>query len=218
VSLERAKTDLAAIEAEIAELQVRAEKLRAYIEVAPKYEAFQGREEPELPSLSKDSPLYGKGLAEACVIVLEMAQAPLTAAEVTASLKREGWHFVSGDPPTLIAWALRDLNKRTARVLRMPNSRWAMTSWRPPHVAKSVAGLNAARRRGVQLGAPRKVTEEMVRQMEALAKSGKTIEQIAQTLGVSQPTVKRYRRAAKGEPTPKGQSEDLEPNIMRPVR
>lgn len=58
-------------------------------------------------------------------------------------------------------------------------------------IARVRAGLEAARRRGVKLGAPRKVTDEQVLEASRLRLSGRTFKEIGRALGLSIGTVHR---------------------------
>lgn len=52
-------------------------------------------------------------------------------------------------------------------------------------VARVVAGLKAAKKRGVELGPPRKITQEVKEQASELRRNGKTIREIAKELSLS---------------------------------
>lgn len=52
-------------------------------------------------------------------------------------------------------------------------------------VARVVAGLDAARKRGIKLGAPKKITEEKIQLAKGLRASGKSMRAIAKELQVS---------------------------------
>lgn len=64
-------------------------------------------------------------------------------------------------------------------------------------VARVVAGLQAARKRGVELGPPRKITGELQDQIQNLRDSGKTIREIAQELKLSTGSISKILRQAK---------------------
>lgn len=57
-----------------------------------------------------------------------------------------------------------------------------------------IAGLEAARRRGVKLGAPKKVTDDKIVEIVALRDEGKTIRDIAESVGVSTGSVSSVLR------------------------
>ena len=87
------------------------------------------------------------------------------------------------------------------------------------HVARSVAGLQAARARGVTLGPPRRMTEKMVTKMRAMFRESATIAQVAAELNVAEITIKRYRAADRHSKSA-GIDEipDLGPNVHRLTR
>lgn len=58
-------------------------------------------------------------------------------------------------------------------------------------VARVVAGLKAARKRGVELGPPRKITQEVRDQANELRRNGKTIREIALELSLSTGSVSK---------------------------
>jgi DNA invertase Pin-like site-specific DNA recombinase len=61
-------------------------------------------------------------------------------------------------------------------------------------VARVVAGLQAARKRGVELGPPRKITAEVREQIQNLRQHGKTIRVIAQELNLSTGAISKILR------------------------
>ena len=61
-------------------------------------------------------------------------------------------------------------------------------------VARVRAGLQAARKRGVELGPPRKITDELRQHASELRQQGKTIRSIAQELQLSTGSVSKLLR------------------------
>ena len=217
----KAQADLAEVEARIEELQARAAKLRAYIELASEYEASTTSKSPReeqfsdspVPKLDNTSPFYGKSLASAAIFVLEQANEPLTAMEIAQALKNAGWDFVSERPKATVQWALHALSKKTGEVITTTKDRWALLSWRSEHVKKSIQGLKRAEQRGVHLGAPPKMTEAKKAIAETMLSGGASVAEIAEALGVAEITIKRYRAALN-----KSSDDDLGPNVTRLTR
>lgn len=242
VSLNRAREDLAAVETEISNIkrrldedrallnsaEERAGKLRATIEVLTSYAISENSSNAPvssptpLPStlmqIDPSSPYYGKSLGAAAALVLAREKEPLTAAFMVQALRDEGWNFTSANPPLALYWALRDHATKTGEVVTVPGSKWALTASRPnaAHVAKSVAGLAAARARGVVLGPRRRMTEDRVTEMRKMFTEGATIAKVADKLGVSEVTIKRYRALDKQARTDGSETiADLGPNVHR---
>lgn len=195
-------SDLAAVEAQICELQARAVKLRAYVELASEYEAGG----PSTPTddapqsggrITRDSPFYGKSLAQAAVLAIEQAGQPLTRGEIATRLKEAGWEFVSDTPQTTITFALTQLRNRTGEVVGIADGKWDLTKWRDPSLAKSVQGLNMARERGVRLGPPPKMTPELKALADKMLDENRPLAEIANAVGVSEITIKRHKAAWK---------------------
>jgi DNA invertase Pin-like site-specific DNA recombinase len=67
-------------------------------------------------------------------------------------------------------------------------------------VARVVAGLAAARKKGVVLGAPKKITPEKIHQVRELRQQGQTIRQIATHLQLSVGSISRVLSAENSEP------------------
>jgi len=59
-------------------------------------------------------------------------------------------------------------------------------------VARVRAGLEAAKQRGVQLGAPRKYNEDTIRKVKTMREDGNSFGQIADILGIPKGSVYRY--------------------------
>lgn len=64
-------------------------------------------------------------------------------------------------------------------------------------VARVVAGLNAARKRGVELGPPRKITESLQQQILSLREEGKTLRNISEELNLSLGSISKILRQSK---------------------
>ena len=63
-------------------------------------------------------------------------------------------------------------------------------------VERTRAGLEAARRRGVQLGRPRVVDDQMRARIERLRRCGRSYSEIAEVTGISRTTVIRAAKQA----------------------
>ena len=66
-------------------------------------------------------------------------------------------------------------------------------------VARVVAGLEAAKKRGVVLGAPRKVSPEKISEAKELRSQGHGIREIAKRIGLSVGSVSSLLRTQKKE-------------------
>ncbi len=146
VSIETAKADLAklaaranALEAELADVRKRMERLKIYVEVSEEYRGGSSREpEPEqvsvarlngadhnataettLPSL-EDEPLIeacrGKSIADAAIALIRLAGRPLSEEEIVDQLRRGRVTTVSKNPTLNLRFALMRKRKETAAV------------------------------------------------------------------------------------------------------
>src|SRR6266446_10224993 len=139
--------------------------------------------------VSPTSPFYGMGQPGAVTLLLQMERRNMTTAEVTHGLQQHGFEFATKDPVRAVDWAL----KRAAElghVIKVDRALWVASPTANPsdlesdaRSARTRAGLEVARRRGVRLGTRPKITEDHHRLAVSLFEQGNTINEIARRCG-----------------------------------
>ncbi len=213
--LERAMNDLAEAQAEMERCRLRIEKLQFVVDYLTGNEP-QVTSRPGSPAtsdatasnsvrlLSKDSPLFGKSLAEAAIYALGQIGTPSSDVEIAACLSDLGWSFVGNKSAAIsIYWALRENSLKHKDVLSEPGSKWRLSSWGEDseRAAKSRLSLKVARANGVVLGPRPKITPEMESRLKELLDQGTPVAIAARELNISAPTVYRFMKRVT-EPTP----------------
>jgi Homeodomain-like domain len=209
IEAEEHRARLAQIEAELQDIDVF---IRGWERFADKSAADTA------PTLTPDSPFYGKGHPGAATLLLQMEGQEMTTTEITRGLQERGVEFATEDPVRAVDWAL----KRAAEfghVIKVARALWVAGPSANPdssdlqlntRASRTRAGLELARKRGVRLGTPPKITEEHRLLAVSLFEQGKTMGEIAEACAVSRQTivnrVKRWRdlglfpKAAQSQP------------------
>lgn len=206
--LERAMNDLADAHADMERCRLRVEKLQFVVDYLtgnePQAASRAANPAPSDTSvgssirlLSKDSPLFGKSLAEAAIYALTRLGTPSSDVEIAAYLNDLGWSFVGNkSAATSIYWALRENALKHKEVLSEPGSKWRLSSWGQDseRAAKSRLSLKVARANGVVLGPRPKVTPEMEARLKELLDQGTPVAVAARQLNISAPTIYRFMK------------------------
>ena len=199
---------------DLADAQAEMERLRLHVEKLQFVIAYLSGNEPSSASrtvsnpasdvsvdssarlLSKDSPLFGRSLAEAAIYALSQLGKPSSDSEIVARLTELGWKFPTNkSAPTNVYWALRENSIKYKNVLTIPGPKWKLPSWGIPeskHAVKARQSLNVARANGVVLGPKPKVTPEMEVQLKELLDQGMPVAVAARKMNISSPTVYRF--------------------------
>ena len=161
----------------------------------------------ELPRLDKSSPMYGKSLLEAAVYLSNEAKRPLTGKEIVKKMQDAGVVLTMSDP---VMNANLTLNKRKDLVTKLKGGRWIVVSAdsQPEqvesdtgcvrrvsddeHYAKTLAGLAAARARGVHLGRKPVMTDGKDKKARELLRQGMPPAKVAQEIGISRSAIYRF--------------------------
>jgi hypothetical protein len=167
---------LAAAQAKLATVEAAAQAFQDYLKVAAPHEppAPPVAPAPEMPGGAADAapnaltpghPLYGKSLAEAGAVLIEAAGRPMTEEEIVAGMRDAGIPETSRNPTVNFRMSAR----RRPDILVYGDGMWRLAASegaeprsvasgcipnrsREFHMAQSLAGLAAARARGVKGG------------------------------------------------------------------
>lgn len=213
--LERAMKDLVEAQAEMDRCRLRIEKLQFVVDYLTGSESHELSRVGNLATpdatvshstrlLSKDSPLFGKSLAEAAIYALGQIGTPSSDVEIAACLSDLGWSFVGNkSAATSIYWALRENALKHKDVLSEPGSKWRLSAWGQDseRAAKSRLSLKVARANGVVLGPRPKITPEMEVRLKKLLDQGTPVAVTARELKISVPTIYRFMKRVT-EPVP----------------
>jgi hypothetical protein len=172
--------------------------------------------------IANDSPFYGMGQPGAVTLLLQMEGRNLTTVEVTSGLQQHGFEFATKDPVRAVDWALKRAAE-AGHVIKIDRGLWVASPNANPAAletnarsSRTRAGLEVARRRGVRLGTPPKITEDHRRLAVSLFEQGETINQIARRCGVTATglgkRIKEWREDGRfPPPRPKGRRKKAEP-------
>lgn len=165
------------------------------------------------PVMAPGNPYYGLGLGGACSRCLQRAGRPMMAREIWADLEAHGFRSAHEDPIGAVARVLPRRAKTNGDVILVGRGMW---DWKPrlsdaqiqeithnlggmagrdyaKHIEKTKEGMIVARERGAQIGQPKKLNADLVRQFKALMASGVGANKACKTLGFSYGTYRNYR-------------------------
>ena len=134
----------------------------------------------------------GLSLQEAARKQLATAGEPLSGREIWPTLKAAGFKTASSRPEGAIHWALRKRQQKHKDVMLVEGGKWALIDWYTPeqraeinrslngmagrdrenHSAKTKRGMKLAGKRGVRMGAPVIVTDEVIEKLKAHIAAG----------------------------------------------
>jgi hypothetical protein len=225
--IDKAKLERERLRAEAEEHRARVAQIEAELQEIDVFirgwERFADKSTTETaPALTPDSPFYGKGHPGAATLLLQMEGREMTTTEITRGLQEHGVEFATEDPVRAVDWAL----KRAAEfghVVKVSRALWAAAPSADPdasdlqyntRASRTRAGLELARKRGVRLGTPPKITEEHRLLAISLFEQGKTMGEIADACSVSRQAivnrVKRWRELGIFPPSDRPQDTDHE--------
>lgn len=159
------------------------------------------------PKLDESSPMYGKSVPEAAVYLINQAKRPLTAKEIVKRMQDLGVVFTMPDP---IMSANLSLNKRKNLVTRLKGGKWSIKEtvqhdkevWTntgcvkrlsdDEHYEKTLAGLAAARARGVRGGRRPVMVNGKDEKARELLQQGIPPTKVAQEIGISRSAIYRF--------------------------
>lgn len=144
---------------------------------------------PEKPAVH--SPYYGMGLGEAGKKRLSLVpdKTPQLLKDVWETIHATGYTITARDPLATLSWQLRKREERDHDVILVGDGKWGLSEWYSPeeldriratrgkqpwrnrkdHIERTKAGMrHAAEAHGLTLGAPRKITDEIVNQIDGL--------------------------------------------------
>lgn len=193
------------------------------------------------PTIEAEKPqekidIHGLSVAEAAVKLLESkpARTALSQSELVKELVNVGFHFDSSSPQGTLGIALARRARNYQDIIQVAKGRWAlMRGFEASEIIKLSAeisaaqteaveehrkqvhrGLEAAKKRGVQIGAKPKITAEIVGKLKALLASGCPKMKACKSVGITSTTY--YNNKAlidawrEGDPWPPPQRKDNE--------
>lgn len=163
---------------------------------------------------SLDDKLVRLPLGDACIEYLDTCKTDQKAKEIWAALEKAGRTAEAADPVKSVTWALKKLvgnghedlfslgfgqwhlkskysTKRLNKMLKSITGRGGRDS--EVHVGLTKAGIEKARSKGKQIGAPMKMDAEKVGRFVELRNGGSTIKDACLAIGISTQTYRKYR-------------------------
>jgi hypothetical protein len=142
-----------------------------------------------------DGPFAGLSLQEAARKHLADINKPLSGREIWPALKEAGFKTASSRPEGAIHWALRKRQKKQKDVMLVEGGKWALTAWYTPeqraeinralngmagrdrenHSAKTKRGMKLAEKRGVRIGAKKRIDDAMIKRLQSYIAAGESI-------------------------------------------
>jgi len=192
---ERLRLEAEEHRARLAQIEAELQDIEVFIKGWERFADTSSGNAP--PALTPDSPFYGKGFPGAATLLLQMEGRRMTTTEITRGLQERGVEFATADPVRAVDWAL----KRAAEfghVVKVAKAIWVASASANPdasdlqfntRASKTRAGLELARKRGVRLGTPPKITEEHRLLAVSMFEEGKTMSEIAKACSVSRQTI-----------------------------
>jgi hypothetical protein len=174
--------------------------------------------QPDKPAIH--SPFYGMGLGEAGKKMLSLVpdKTPQPLKNIWEVILSSGYTITAKEPLSTLSWQLRKREERDHDVILIGEGKWALAEWYSPeeldrirvtrgkqpwrnkedHIERTKEGLrHAVEAHGVVLGAPRKVTDEMLVQIEAMLNAQQDAGDIAKTFKIAKSSIYAYFRVAR---------------------
>ena len=180
----------------------------------PRARGFVKPTETHAPEVS---PYFGLALPSASAKCLEISHQRMTAREIWASLEAAGVTSTASSPVGRVMWELRKRAEKEGDVILTGGGKWAFAKYvtddemkeirrnlngQPGrdselHSAKTKAGMQNLKDRGVRVGAQLKMTEEKIAELKKLIASGMTARAASKQVGISTATFANYKKAGK---------------------
>jgi len=211
------KAESKALAHEIASLMERKQKtdalIASYEGKAPSAHAVRvtKRHHP----LPTNSPFYGLTLPEIVAKVLGTQTEPRVPREIWALIDGK-FPTTSRDPIHGVQWALQRRSKSHGDVMLIGEGKWGMSDWyteeerkkitaslgpmsgrdRANHIAKTTNAAMVMKARGVRMGAPKKMTPEIISKLRQLIENGLSVAEASKEVGIKASTF--YAHSSKG--------------------
>jgi hypothetical protein len=168
---------------------------------------------PEKPAVH--SPYYGMGLGEAGKKMLSLVpdKTPQPLKAIWAAIHSTGYTITAEKPISTLSWQLRKREERDHDVILVGDAKWALAAWysheeldriratrgkqpwrnREDHIERTLQGMKqAVQERGIRLGARRKITDELVAQIETRLNAQEDAGDIAKDLNIARSSIYAY--------------------------
>jgi hypothetical protein len=202
---------------EIAVLQQRDVVLQQRDAVLQRLAVLYGEEAERDPSTASSvsiNPAASSGLAnlpltDAILEYLKTCKGPKAPNQIWAALEAAGFETVSETPIDSVVWALKKLAKKNPNVVKVG---WGQWDWKSKytkaklakllakragrggrsteeHKKRTLDGMEAAKKRGTHIGAPEKMTPEVMDKIEQMLLAQRKVTDIAAELDVSRASI-----------------------------
>jgi len=171
---------------------------------------YEGVGEEEELETDQDDVSTATRLVAAAVQTLREMKKPTNARNLFQRLTEQGfdvrWASEMRRPYRLLHARLLAREKKNGDIVKLSGSMWALCEWfdeaerdrlrgdrlkqrDPEHVERTLRGMRRARELGKQIGAPRKITIDLVERIARLYRDGKSVKDIASELRVAPNTI-----------------------------
>jgi len=200
-----------------AEIATRVERLSKVEELLATYEGknparVSKLSKPERQMIAKGGPFFGMALPAAVTKQLSTHTKPVTSRQLWEEMK-EHYPTTSEDPAHAVHWALRRREQRVGDVMIVGEGKWAIRAWyseeeqkriddslgpmagrdKSNHVAKTKEAMKAMKYRGVRVGAPVKMTPEIISKLRQLIENGMSVAEASKEVGIKPSTFYAHR-------------------------
>jgi hypothetical protein len=152
-------------------------------------------ERPKTDDVATEVFFAGLSLQEAARKQLAFVKKPQTPQEIWPVLSAAGFVSASERPSNAVHWSLRKREKTHGDVLLIGRGQWALPEWYTPeqraeieknlggmagrnsaaHSEKTKLGMKLSQKRGVRIGAPKKIDDAMIERLRAHIAAGDSI-------------------------------------------
>ena len=160
-----------------------------------------------LPVAPEDTPPLrsydGLSVAEAAVAYLQTLpdKEAKAASEIIDHLQDHGYEFSTDHPDVSLSTALRRRASNYMDIIRVKRGRWGLREWYTQKEVtefsqreRTIAGMEAAKARGVRMGQPWKITADQAAYIKRRLAEGAKQTDLAREFGCASNTIYRYKK------------------------
>ncbi len=166
--------------------------LSAVVTASPRVEPVKT---PEPVKLKLD----GLSVSEAAVAMLQHKGTPLGAIQIVRDLAAHGFEMAADNKEASLAMALRRRSDNYQDVYNIGRGLWALRSTltekqisSAQQRARTVRGMEQAKARGVRMGQPSVLSDEVRAEFERRVSAGEKLKSIAKVTGIAESTYRKY--------------------------